>query len=180
MPTFTTVPDKNAGDVFTEAMWDTYLRDNVNGLLVPPMCRVYANASQTIGNGADTAVTWDQEHVDTDGMHSTSVNTSRITMATAGVYLVTAAVAWDINGTGYRYLNIRHNGSQKIGMTDAPAAAGDYILQTASAIYSFSVGEYVEAVVYQNSGGNVNLLQNTALGVNAGPHLSAAWLGKVS
>lgn len=27
---FTTIPDKTAGDPFTEAMWDTYLRDNGN------------------------------------------------------------------------------------------------------------------------------------------------------
>lgn len=27
---FTTVPDKTAGDIFTEAMWDTYIRDNMN------------------------------------------------------------------------------------------------------------------------------------------------------
>lgn len=27
---FTTVPDKAAGDVFTEAMWDTYIKDNFN------------------------------------------------------------------------------------------------------------------------------------------------------
>lgn len=26
------VPDKTAGDVFTEAMWDTYIKDNLNGL----------------------------------------------------------------------------------------------------------------------------------------------------
>jgi pectate lyase-like protein len=27
---FTTVPDKAAGDIFTEQMWDTYIRDNLN------------------------------------------------------------------------------------------------------------------------------------------------------
>lgn len=27
---FTTVPDKASGDVFTEAMWDTYIKDNLN------------------------------------------------------------------------------------------------------------------------------------------------------
>lgn len=28
--TFVTVPDKAAGDIYTEAMWDTYTRDNLN------------------------------------------------------------------------------------------------------------------------------------------------------
>jgi hypothetical protein len=29
---FTTVPDKATGDIFTEFMWDTYIRDNINYL----------------------------------------------------------------------------------------------------------------------------------------------------
>jgi hypothetical protein len=29
----TTVPDKSSGDLFTEAMWDTYLKDNINELI---------------------------------------------------------------------------------------------------------------------------------------------------
>jgi hypothetical protein len=35
--TFTTVPDKTAGDVFTEAMWDTYIRDNLNAGVLRPI-----------------------------------------------------------------------------------------------------------------------------------------------
>lgn len=31
--TLTTVPDKTIGDVFTESMWDTYIRDNINELI---------------------------------------------------------------------------------------------------------------------------------------------------
>lgn len=34
---FTTVVDKSAGDVFTEAMWDTYIRDNLNKGVVRPI-----------------------------------------------------------------------------------------------------------------------------------------------
>jgi hypothetical protein len=33
MPVSVPVPDKAAGDVFTEAMWDSYIRDNINKLL---------------------------------------------------------------------------------------------------------------------------------------------------
>jgi hypothetical protein len=29
---FTTVPDKSSGDIFTEIMWDLYIRDNINYL----------------------------------------------------------------------------------------------------------------------------------------------------
>lgn len=43
---FTTVPDKAAGDVFTEAMWDTYLRDNLNSGVLRML------ADSTLGAGA--------------------------------------------------------------------------------------------------------------------------------
>lgn len=33
MPANVPVPDKSAGDVFTEAMWDSYIKDNINKLL---------------------------------------------------------------------------------------------------------------------------------------------------
>src|SRR4029450_8789457 len=32
---FSTVPDKATGDIFTELMWDTYIRDNINYLQPP-------------------------------------------------------------------------------------------------------------------------------------------------
>lgn len=35
--TFVSVPDKAAGDVFTEAMWDTYVRDNLNAGVHRPL-----------------------------------------------------------------------------------------------------------------------------------------------
>lgn len=35
--TYTVVPDKAAGDPFTEAMWDTYIRDNLNAGVVRPV-----------------------------------------------------------------------------------------------------------------------------------------------
>ncbi len=34
MTNFTQVPDKANGDVFTEAMWDTYIKDNLNKLML--------------------------------------------------------------------------------------------------------------------------------------------------
>lgn len=33
MPVSVPVPDKASGDIFTEAMWDSYIRDNINKLL---------------------------------------------------------------------------------------------------------------------------------------------------
>jgi hypothetical protein len=48
--TFTTVPDKTIGDVFTEAMWDSYIRDNLNKGVVRPI------ADTTLGSAAASIV----------------------------------------------------------------------------------------------------------------------------
>jgi len=37
---YTTVPDKNSGDLFTEAMWDTYVKDNINTAIWHPLADV--------------------------------------------------------------------------------------------------------------------------------------------
>lgn len=47
--TFSTVPDKSAGDVFTEAMWDTYIRDNLNkGVMRPIADTIVSVATSSI------------------------------------------------------------------------------------------------------------------------------------
>lgn len=48
----------------------------------------------TIANNSTTQLTFDSERWDTDGMHSTSTNTGRLTCVTSGLYLVFANVQW--------------------------------------------------------------------------------------
>src|SRR4051794_16526480 len=60
---------------------------------VLPSCAVYNDAAQSIPDGALTALTFNTEHFDTDSIHSTSSNTSRLTCQTAGIYVITASAA---------------------------------------------------------------------------------------
>ena len=51
------------------------------------VCKVGLVANQAVSSGVWTGITWDSEEYDQTGMHSTSVNSSRITMAgSSGVY----------------------------------------------------------------------------------------------
>jgi hypothetical protein len=53
-------------------------------------CSVYnATNLNSVPNGA---ITWANEHYDTSGWHSTSVNTQRITVNAAGTYIATAYI----------------------------------------------------------------------------------------
>lgn len=173
--TFTTVPDKSAGDVFTEAMWDTYVKDNGNNLISPPMCRVYNNAAISVANGTFQALTFNAERFDNDAMHSTSVNTGRITIATAGVYLFGAHVYMAANATGYRTLQVRLNGATALAYVEVPAspAPGGLGLDVAT-LWDCTPGDYVEFLVYQNSGGALNATQ----GASYSPEAWAVWQGK--
>lgn len=69
-------------EVVTAAMLNTHVRDNENWMHTFHGCRVYKSSGQTVGAGNTDAITFDSEIFDTDGLHSTSSNTSRITIPT--------------------------------------------------------------------------------------------------
>lgn len=174
--TYTTVADKSVGDVFTEAMWDDYIKTNVNNLIVPPSCRVYKAAAQSLTSGSDTAIQFDSERWDTDSMHDTVTNNTRITIQTAGIYVVTGHAVFAANATGVRALYIRLNGSTRIAQQAlSSASAGDTALSVTT-VYEFSAADYVELMAVQTSGGALNV---TAVG-NYTPEFGAMWQGKSS
>lgn len=139
-----------------------------------PYCSVYNNANININNATVTAVTFNSEYADSDGMHSTSSNTSRITIVTPGWYtfVFNGEFAASAGGTD-RSFNLRLNGSTYIGAArGAPIASATVTtLGVVTAMRSLSVGDYVEAVVYQNSGGALALRYSAAYS----PTFSAVW-----
>lgn len=119
--------------------------------------RVYDSSNQSISDATRTALTFDSERFDTDGIHSTVTNTSRLTCQTAGVYVISEMVAWDGNATGFRQTGVRLNGSTLVAeSTDSPTSS--QINQTICTIYKLAVSDYVELTVRQNSGGSLNVL----------------------
>jgi hypothetical protein len=177
--TFSTVPDKSAGDVFTEAMWDTYVKDNGNNLIVPPSCTLYRSTTQSVATGGSwVEVLWDAETHDNDGMHSTSTNTNRITPTTAGLYLFIVQVAFAVNATGSRYLGMGLNGNnENMGSVGPVTPSGsDYCRMTLSCLQAMNgTTDYVSAKVIQTSGGALNILADAT-----GPAVKfqALWAGK--
>ncbi len=147
----------------------------------PPHCAVRNSANQThSNNGAWQAITFDTEDEDNDSMHSTTVNTSRITINTAGLYLITGGMVIGTSGTGIRALGLRKNSSG----TNAPNIKGrdqasivgatDHGMNLAAPV-KLSVADYVELVVFQNSGGNQTMSAFTAEHL---PYFTATWIGR--
>lgn len=128
-------------------------------------CLLTNNGSQTIPNNTDTFLTYNTETYDTDGYHSTSSNTGRLTIPTgkSGYYYVYSLVRWDNNTSGLRTMQITQgSGQSSIGVIEAtPGGASAYIGFHQGSIRYAAAGDYFECKVNQTSGGNLNVRANT-------------------
>jgi len=136
---------------------------------------VYHSVSQSITNATETTLAFDSERWDTDTMHDTVTNNSRITFKTAGLYLLNFSFEFPTHGTGYRYGLIRINGSGNpvaFESKDSASVASGVGFAIAS-LYKFAVNDYVEARVYQTSGGALNVTAAAPYSAE----FSAVWVG---
>jgi len=124
----------------------------------------FHSTTQSIANGTVQAVVFNSENYDTNNYHSTSSNTSRMTVPSDGKYQVTATVPFVNNATGVRYVFFCINGatSGRYGSQTVPGTgAGLDTIITGTTTIPLVAGDYVEVYVYQNSGGALNLHSNT-------------------
>jgi hypothetical protein len=107
-------------------------------------------------NGA--ALTWDTEDVDTDGWHSTSSNTSRITPTKAGYVRFSGTIGWAVgaNTTTRRGVAIDTNGTnRRYGSMIVPSATASQNVYVTGlwTLPCNGTTDYFELIGYQNSGG---------------------------
>jgi len=136
-------------------------------------CSVYSTAGVTIPNATATVVTWNSEYFDTDGYHSTSTNTGRITIPSgkAGKYLIIGAISCDpLGATGRRSAAVYKNGTI-FAQTESTPGASTYPTINLSVIMDLAVGDYVDYRIYQTSGANLTVAQY------AGEVFQCQWLG---
>jgi hypothetical protein len=124
--------------------------------------RVYNSGNISVNNATLTALTFDSERWDSDSIHSTGTNPSRLTATTAGLYSIEGAINFAVNTGGtLRSLRIRLNGATYIAINQAPPlGAGASPALVVSTQYSLAATDYVELVVYQDSGGVLNVESN--------------------
>jgi hypothetical protein len=140
----------------------------------PPACRAYRSTTLAIATATRTAVPLDAERWDTDGIHSTSVNTSRLTCQTAGRYSIVGHLGWvSTNSTGTRQAEIRVNGATILAAQGVPANSDQQLLTVATE-WPLAVGDYVELTAYQTGGISQSVLNTGAYS----PELSMSWQGK--
>lgn len=105
-----------------------------------------------IDHNTMTTLTFDEELFDTDDIHSTVSNTSRLTCKTAGKYYIYGTVQWEPHATGHRNLYLWFNNTRYIDLSTIAAASSTYHALTVGTVYPMAVNEYVEMRVLQTAG----------------------------
>ena len=172
--TYPTIGPFTAGDILTAATM-TDIQTNLTNQRVPPMCRINQTSGQTINDATNTVLTFAGEQFDTDGMHDLVTNNSRITIQTAGVYLVTGSANYTAGVSDDAAINILKNGSGGNGGYVAFGPANTTAGMTTTTLLSLAVSDYLELSVYQNNSANTPRTTDTTA-----TYLSAAWLGQAS
>jgi hypothetical protein len=125
---------------------------------------LYQSAATTsIANNTTTAILFNSEEFDTDAYHSTSSNTSRITIPAgkAGKYAINAAFWIENNANGGRRIDIFKNGSI-YARSQMPPDGVSQISLTLNLVMDLAVSDYIEVHIFQNSGVALNIYGGTA------------------
>jgi len=119
------------------------------------------NVTVSIANNTNTKVAMDTELIDTDGFHDNSTNNTRITIPAgkAGKYLVSGNANFASNATGDRNAQIWKNNTEVCVGFDLGGSGN--VSPQVSRILDLAVADYVEFVISQSSGGNLNSLWNS-------------------
>jgi hypothetical protein len=146
-----------------------------NGNLIGKLCRVSRATNQTgVVTSTLTKITFDAVRYGLTSWWSAGAPT-RITVPTAGYYIVGASCEFDASATGARYADIFKNNTTILAELAGGGAntAADTPSLVGEAPVLLAANDYIEARVYQNSGANRTLLTEPW-----GPDMWAIFLGE--
>lgn len=134
--------------------------------------RVYRTTPQSIPQNVNTAISFDAERNDLPGWHDPA-NPTRLTAAVSGTFLVGCCVEWAASGlAGGRYTSIKFGGTLNLASQGGGLGGSESIVHQVNTQVYMNAGEYVEIVVFQSTGGPLNVLADIA-------QSPEAWLSKI-
>jgi hypothetical protein len=125
-------------------------------------CQVYNTTNISTSINTVATLTFNSENYDTDGYHSTSSNTSRMTIPTgkSGYYRVTVTASWATGSAGSRRLVFfEANGNTALGAFESTVSSGTYPKISGTRTVYLNAGDYVEMRVFQDIG-TVNIINS--------------------
>lgn len=144
------------------AAWADAVAAAVNAIVNPAKFDGFNSLAQSIAASTWTAIALNSENYDTVNGHSTTTNNTRYTVQSgyAGVYLVVVQCGFVANATGVRAAGVGINGTGVVSRSEVEyanvGAGATTVIQTSWMSTSLNVGDYIEGLVWQNSGGALN------------------------
>lgn len=143
-------------------------------------CRVYKSTTTTISNGTLTALSsFNTERWDTDAYHDTGTNPGRISIPSGhdGLFAAGAHTEWDANSTGVRTIYIRKNGTDYLaGLRYNASGSSNTTGLSVVTMAPLVATDYLEVVVYQDSGGDLDLQPG---GASANQYKQDFWVQRI-
>lgn len=154
-------------EVVTAALLNAHIRDNEIFLRAHHGCSVFKSGTQTVLSGSTDVISWNSEDFDTDALHDTVTNNSRIVVpaALAGYWEFFCQIQGDSDAT-------QHSGGLRLSMRKnaGGAVGGGTALRTHTAMghqaatspltichANLVAGDYVECFLF--SGGEDRVIQ---------------------
>lgn len=142
------------------AGWGLQVRENFQALKDPARARVGCE-SQSIPHAVITPASFTIENYDYGAPGAglwTSASPTRLTAAMQGIYAISGGWAWAVGAANTRRLAVlRVNGGFDVCRSEA-AEAGPGLSHSLATDYVFAAGDYLELVLFQNSGGALSSL----------------------
>lgn len=122
-------------------------------------CRVHSSIAITLTSGVALAIPFNATRRDDFGLHSSSVNPTRITVAEPGWYILGGSARFAAHAAGVRSLEVVVNGATAVVDVEHQAVSdsGEPTKLACSTVYYLSKGDYVELWATQTSGGNLDI-----------------------
>lgn len=124
-----------------------------------PFCAA-ERATQSVPADTPTVMSLTTEVEDTDGMHDTAANQSRITIRTPGIYTIIGAIqslTFISTATGRVTVSIRKNGTTTLDQRQIPVTAAAARSMGAEWTGRLQAGDYVELLGQVDNSGTVDL-----------------------
>jgi hypothetical protein len=137
-------------------------------------CSLTNSTNFTISPGTVTTLTWNTEVFDVGDFHSTSTNTSRITIPSGkgGYYSIVMNSSWGADFAEPHQVRLLKNGSLIFISSIATPGSAMSLSLAQPQIVAGAVGDYFEFAVYQDSGSS-----RTLTGGATGSSFQIAYLG---
>lgn len=128
---------------------------DASSIFSPSQVRVRRTTRQSMGNNTTTTITWTQSDWDSRGDQWSVNDPTKLVCGRAGIYQIQTAARITGGGTSTTFFEmiLLLNGTIRIGDQGYNGAASWNI----SIPYKLNVGDYIQSLVFQNSGGALNL-----------------------